>query len=192
MYVDESTTKESLLRMIRRITPNTALREDLLPEALIHLWLTEARRPGQTKSWYLQSCKYHLLHYLASGRSVDSGKRRASQLQGVADFEMEPAFPDQSEEALERVRSVLGDGPMKVWWVNQGQSYRPERDGWFVWAPLQTKAGRPVAHHSNVSRLRPGDAVVHYSQGFIRAIGEVIGPPVERRTRPADLPGWGR
>ena len=98
MYVDESTTKESLLRMIRRITPNTALREDLLQEALIHLWLTEARRPGQTKSWYLQSCKYHLLHYVASGRSVDSGKRRASQLQGVADFEMETEFPAQSEE----------------------------------------------------------------------------------------------
>jgi DNA-directed RNA polymerase specialized sigma24 family protein len=81
MFVDELSTRDALVRMVRRMTGNTALREDLLQEALIHLWLTEARRPGQTKSWYLQSCKYHLLHYLASGRSVDSAKRRGGQLE---------------------------------------------------------------------------------------------------------------
>jgi DNA-directed RNA polymerase specialized sigma24 family protein len=79
MFVDELSTRDSLVRMVRKLTANVALREDLLQEALIHLWLTETRRPGQTRSWYLQSCKYHLLHYLASGRSVDSGKRRAGQ-----------------------------------------------------------------------------------------------------------------
>jgi len=87
MFVDELSTRESLVRMVRRMTANLALREDLLQEALIHLWLTEARRPNQTKSWYLQSCKYHLLHYLASGRSVDSGKRRGGQLQVSNDFD---------------------------------------------------------------------------------------------------------
>src|SRR5438093_6366227 len=75
MHLDEPSMKDSLLRMIGRITPNFALRQDLLQEALIHLWLMETRRPGQTKSWYLQSCKFHLRHYLASGRSVDSAKR---------------------------------------------------------------------------------------------------------------------
>src|SRR6266478_8266256 len=85
MFVDELSTRESLVRMVRRMTVNLALREDLLQEALIHLWLTEARRPSQTKSWYLQSCKYHLLHYLASGRSVDSAKRRNNQLEWERD-----------------------------------------------------------------------------------------------------------
>jgi DNA-directed RNA polymerase specialized sigma24 family protein len=80
MFVDERATRDSLARMIRRLTANLALREDLLQEALVHLWLTEVGRPSQTKSWYLQSCKYHLLHYLASGRSVDSAKRRNNQL----------------------------------------------------------------------------------------------------------------
>src|SRR5207247_3850025 len=42
----------------------------------------------------LQSCKYHLLHYLASGRSVDSGKRRGVQLQ-VPDCEDGQGFWDQ-------------------------------------------------------------------------------------------------
>ncbi len=81
--------------MIRRATPNHALRDDLLQEALIHLWLTEARRPGQTKSWYLQSCKYHLLHYLASGRSVDSAKRGGGQLPPGRDAEGRDEFFEQ-------------------------------------------------------------------------------------------------
>jgi DNA-directed RNA polymerase specialized sigma24 family protein len=83
--------------MVRRMTANLALREDLLQEALIHLWLTEARRPGQTKSWYLQSCEYHLLHYLASGRSVDSGKRRNGQLQPVHDSDQGDGFPEEMD-----------------------------------------------------------------------------------------------
>src|SRR6516164_1425009 len=80
MHVDEPKTKELVGRLVQKMTSNPTLWDDLLQEALIHLWLTEARRPGQTRSWYLQSCKYHLLHYLVSGRSVDSAKRRRGQL----------------------------------------------------------------------------------------------------------------
>ena len=75
MFANEPSTLDSLLRMTRGFTSNAALRQDLLQEALIHLWLMETRRPGQSKSWYLQSCKFHLQHYLSSGRSVDSAKR---------------------------------------------------------------------------------------------------------------------
>ena len=104
MFIDEESIRECLQRMIRRITPNLTLRDDLLQEALIHLWLTEARRPAQTRSWYLQSVKFHLLHYLASGRSVDSGKRRASQMQMVEDTDSTEEFLDQPDSA----NSVLG------------------------------------------------------------------------------------
>ncbi len=51
-----------------------------MQEALVHLWLLEARRPGQRESWYLQSCKFHLQNYVSSGRSVDSPKRRAGKI----------------------------------------------------------------------------------------------------------------
>src|SRR5215831_6800708 len=80
MLVDELRTKELIGRLVQRMTSSPALWDDLRQEALIHLWLTEAHRPGQTRSWYLQSCKFHLLHYLASGRSVDSIKRRDGQM----------------------------------------------------------------------------------------------------------------
>src|SRR5437667_384160 len=72
--------REALGQMIRRMTPNVALREDLLQEATVHLWLIETRRPGQTRSWYLQSCRFHLQHYLNCGRSIDSAKRWRDQL----------------------------------------------------------------------------------------------------------------
>src|SRR2546427_9266026 len=87
MFVDEGPIRQSLARMIRKMTANVALRDDLLQEALIHIWLTELARAGQTRSWYLQSCKYHLMHYLGAGRSVDSTKRRGGQLQFAEDSE---------------------------------------------------------------------------------------------------------
>ena len=104
MFIDEESIRESLLRMVRRITPNVTLRDDLLQEALIHLWLTEARRPAQTKSWYLQSCKFHLLHYLASGRSIDSAKRRCSQMQMSEENESREDFLEQADSG----NSVFG------------------------------------------------------------------------------------
>jgi DNA-directed RNA polymerase specialized sigma24 family protein len=67
-------------RLVQCTTSNAALRDDLVQEALVRLWRVKARRTGQTKSWYLQSCKFRLRHYLSSGRSMDSGKRRAGQV----------------------------------------------------------------------------------------------------------------
>jgi RNA polymerase sigma factor (sigma-70 family) len=87
MFVDDAAIRESLIRIIRKVTANGALRDDLLQEALIHLWVTEVGRPGQTRSWYLQSCKYHLLHYLSAGRSVDSAKRRGGQTAFMEDLD---------------------------------------------------------------------------------------------------------
>jgi RNA polymerase sigma factor (sigma-70 family) len=86
MCIDDRDTRDSLVRMVTGITSNPTLRKDLLQEALIHLWLTEAARPGQTKSWYIQGCKFHLLHYLNSGRSVDSRKRHFDQMEHVEEL----------------------------------------------------------------------------------------------------------
>src|SRR6266704_5269731 len=106
MCLDEPSVKYPLLRMIERITPNFALRQDLLQETLIHLWLTETRRPGQTKSWYLQSSKFHLLHYLASGRSVDSTKRG----RGHAHFGQDSEQPEEFPELMDPGDSVVSQG----------------------------------------------------------------------------------
>src|SRR3954454_14141051 len=80
MLIDDVAILEQLGRIVMRLTANSTLREDLTQEALIHLWQVQEQNPGQTKNWYLQNCRFHLLHYLALGRSVDSPKRRASQV----------------------------------------------------------------------------------------------------------------
>jgi RNA polymerase sigma factor (sigma-70 family) len=80
MLIEDVGILEQLGRIVVRLTANSALREDLMQEALIHLWQVQEQSPGQTKNWYLQNCRFHLLHYLALGRSVDSPKRRASQV----------------------------------------------------------------------------------------------------------------
>ena len=74
--IDDSKTSESLRRIVARITRDEpALEDDAMQECRIRLWRLASEHPGQTKSWYLQSCRFHLQHWLASGRSVDSRKR---------------------------------------------------------------------------------------------------------------------
>ena len=91
MSVEDLKTVERLSKIVIRMTSNPAMREDLMQEALIHLWQIQEQRPGQAESWYLQNCRYHLQHYLASGRSVDSPKRSSSQVH----------LADNSEDAVE-------------------------------------------------------------------------------------------
>jgi MoxR-like ATPase len=84
-----------------------------------------------------------------------------------------------------------------LWWVNQGATFRQERQGGYVWAPKLTKAGRPAAHHVAVSQLRVGQTVVHYADGAIRAIGYVadvpqsVLKPNELTTDAWDVDGYG-
>src|SRR5437867_10524226 len=78
MLIDQKETHEVLRQIVFKVTANRALDEDLLQEALIHLWLREQQCPGQTASWYLQSCRFFLQNHLRNGRSVDSNKHSHS------------------------------------------------------------------------------------------------------------------
>lgn len=86
---------QSLARVVGSTTSNPVLRDDLLQEALVHSWLIQVRRPGQTRSWYLQSCRFHLRHYLNSGRSIDSPKRREGQVPPGGDSDGHDELLDQ-------------------------------------------------------------------------------------------------
>jgi DNA-directed RNA polymerase specialized sigma24 family protein len=84
MHLNNSSTLQSLKQIVSRTTANKTLQQDLLQEAILHLWLTETRRPDQTTSWYLQSCRFHIQHYMTSGRSIDSTKRSACKVEILA------------------------------------------------------------------------------------------------------------
>src|SRR5258708_33776191 len=46
MHFDEPSIQDSLLQMIRRMSGNPPLRDDLQQEGLIHFWLTKSPAPG--------------------------------------------------------------------------------------------------------------------------------------------------
>src|SRR5713101_7652127 len=76
MLFEEPWMRKMLRRVVYRVKVDSISTDDLIQEGLIHLWRLERRSPGQTLSWYLQSCRFHLLHYVNAGRSVDVWKRR--------------------------------------------------------------------------------------------------------------------
>src|SRR5437762_13281932 len=73
--VEDPRVRQSLEKIVANLTAERALHDDLMQESLIWLWRTENEKPGRTRSWYLQNCRFHLRHWLSSGRSVDSLKR---------------------------------------------------------------------------------------------------------------------
>ena len=80
-----------------------------------------------------------------------------------------------------------------VWWVNQGKTYRQERDGKFIWAPQTISSGATLGHHENVSRVQATDIVVHYANGSVVALGQVQAA-AEESSKPTALENeqWGK
>src|SRR6266404_7392408 len=90
--VEDARVRQTLHKIVTVLTADRVLQADLMQESLIHIWRTENAKPGQTRSWYLQNCRYHLLHWLSSGRSLDSLKRSNSG-QRVSIHEWEDGRP---------------------------------------------------------------------------------------------------
>src|SRR5712672_407973 len=78
MLVEDAQMLASLRQIIARFTRCPQLQQDLMQECLLHLWKLEEKKPGHTRSWYLQGCRFHLQHCLVSGRSLDSLKRAST------------------------------------------------------------------------------------------------------------------
>src|SRR5437667_2630912 len=91
MLAEQMETRLVVQQMVAGITRDFELREDLVQEGLIHIWLREERCPGQTKAWYLQSCRFHLSNFLRMGRSVDSWKHHQPRLLPLQMDELLPA-----------------------------------------------------------------------------------------------------
>jgi DNA-directed RNA polymerase specialized sigma24 family protein len=91
LLLEDAALLESLRRIISRYTSDPVQQEDLMQESLVCLWNAERTRPGRTRSWYLQGCRFHIQHCLSSGRSLDSPKRAGRDKRVALDgTDMEP------------------------------------------------------------------------------------------------------
>jgi DNA-directed RNA polymerase specialized sigma24 family protein len=113
MLVNQEETSKVLRQMVYRLTADRATHEDLIQEALLHLWLREKQRPGQTRSWYLQSCRFCMQDHLRRGRGVNSARPQAI-LSPFTELEQwpEPCLADQSPccrsvQALVSAREIV-------------------------------------------------------------------------------------
>ena len=79
MLTDEPAVRKALLRMVLTLEENFHAREDLLQEAYLCFWSSTRQFPRKRLSWYLQNVNFYLHHLKASGRSLDSPKRRGAQ-----------------------------------------------------------------------------------------------------------------
>ena len=77
------------------------------------------------------------------------------------------------------------DGGPRWFWVNQGQTWKAERDEGILWAPMRSKNGLKLHHWERMDELTPGDVVIHYSSA-IRAVSTVT-DAAARRPKPAAL-----
>lgn len=106
MLIDQKETRELVRRIVVKVSADAALYDDLTQEAIIHLWLREKQCPGQTQSWYFQSCRFFLQNYLRAGRSVDS-TRRQKTLRPLAEATEHPDASDDESASGRSVRALV-------------------------------------------------------------------------------------
>ncbi|MFE8699833.1 McrB family protein [Cytobacillus sp. FJAT-54145] len=68
---------------------------------------------------------------------------------------------------------------ISFWWVNQGQTYRQEKEEGILWAPQKSKQGIALPHHVGLVKPKVGDIVFCYSAMEVRSVGVVKKEAVE-------------
>ncbi len=90
-------------------------------------------------------------------------------------------------EVIDRGAAALS----RFWWVNQGGTWKEERDGSFIWAPLRDQRGSELAHWKALADVDVGDRVFHYANGALRAVGVVSrGPQVAAKPSVIEHGPW--
>lgn len=79
LLAEDPVVRAALHRIVVRMEGNPDTQEDLFQEAWVCFWSREQQYPGQALRWYLQGVKFYLQNLRASGRSLDSPKRRGAQ-----------------------------------------------------------------------------------------------------------------
>lgn len=78
---------------------------------------------------------------------------------------------------------------MAYWWVNQGNSYKLEHNGGFIWAPVVNAEGKSFFYWDNLADVKGGDIIFSNVDGRIKTIGLALNDAysAERSTYHANL-----
>jgi RNA polymerase sigma factor (sigma-70 family) len=151
MMFEQRRTRGLLRGMVRRLTTERGLEEDLIQEAIIHLWLREKQHPGQRESWYIQSCRLYLQNHLRKGRSVDGGKHRHTAILPIMDAAWEDSDPSVDDSLLSLICARDLAAEISKWLTPQEkQILSLAHDG----LSLREIGGRLNLSHTSVIRRR--------------------------------------
>jgi putative restriction endonuclease len=53
------------------------------------------------------------------------------------------------------------------YWVNQGKTYKEEKEGGYLWAPVKNSSGKTFFYWTNMKKLRPKDLIFNYRKGYV-------------------------
>lgn len=53
------------------------------------------------------------------------------------------------------------------YWVNQGKTYKEEKEGGYLWAPKGNSDGKSFFHWDNMTKLKPNDIIFNFRKGFL-------------------------
>ena len=84
-------------------------------------------------------------------------------------------YEDSKNYTISFDETLNSDHP-NVWWVNQGATLNSEVEHGILWAPLKTSNGRTQYHWETMAELKTGDIVLHYANGALHYISEVLTP----------------
>lgn len=75
---------------------------------------------------------------------------------------------------------------MHFWWVNHKQTYSAEVGGGYIWSPMTNRNGSKNQTYINLTLTRPGDVVISYAGGLIKAIG-LVAAPCSEKLKPSEF-----
>ncbi|WP_438404324.1 HNH endonuclease [Aeromonas hydrophila] len=75
---------------------------------------------------------------------------------------------------------------MAFWWVNHKQTYSAEVGGGYIWSPKTNRNGSKNQTYINLTLTRPGDVVISYAGGLIKAIG-LVAAPCSEKSKPSEF-----
>src|SRR5262249_15240816 len=76
---------------------------------------------------------------------------------------------------------------MAYWLVSQGQTWRQDIEGGYLWAPKKGAAGRSQFHWETMNEVRAGDVIFSYADKRIIAVATARGTAYDS-PRPDDFP----
>ncbi|ELI6420929.1 HNH endonuclease [Aeromonas veronii] len=75
---------------------------------------------------------------------------------------------------------------MAFWWVNHKQTYSAEVGGGYIWSPKKNRNGSKNQTYINLTLARPGDVVISYASGLIKAIG-LVSASCNEKSKPSEF-----